>query len=118
MNEIRQSEVTSTEKRLRIKIPAIVSITMLLLALPEGWPYGYYILLRWVVCGSSAYIAFVANGVERRGWMWGMGFIALLFNPLVPVHLDKATWTLIDLAVAVVFVIALVEFRKKKHDTE
>lgn len=90
-----------------IKVPAVASIIMLLLAIPEGWPYGYYTLLRLVVCGSSVYVGFLAYNLNKQGWTWTMGFIALLFNPLIPIHLDKPTWVPIDLVAAFLFLIAL-----------
>ncbi len=85
------------------KTPIIISIAMLLLAIPPIWPYGYYTLLRLVVCGSAIYLTWFAKSINRQGWMWTLGFIALLFNPLIPIRLDKATWSLVDLMVAIIF---------------
>jgi hypothetical protein len=83
-------------------IPSCISIAMLLLAIPPIWPYGYYTLLRWVVCGTSLFIAYTAYGLNRKFWMWLIGLVAILFNPLIPVYLDKETWVVIDVVVAVV----------------
>ena len=97
------------------KIPVVISIIILFLAILP-MPYGYYTLLRLVVCGIAIYLTWFAKVINRQGWMWVMGFIALLFNPLMPIHLDKATWSLIDLVVAVVFIVAL--FKIKIHKKE
>jgi len=94
------------------KIPVRVAIVMLLLAIPPMWPYGYYTLLRLVVCGVSIYVVLQAKKSKDYSWMWGMGFIALLFNPLIPIHLNKGLWAVIDLGVAAIFAILLSKFKK------
>lgn len=88
-------------------IPSIVSTIMLILAIPTGWPYGYYTLLRLVVCGTSLFIAYKAYEFSRIVWVYIMGFIALLFNPVIPVHLDKEIWVVIDVIVAIVIFVSI-----------
>ncbi|MCK4325941.1 hypothetical protein KAW55_04225 [bacterium] len=94
-----------------VKIPIVASIVMLLLAIPPGWPYGYYSLLRLVVCGTSVYLVWSARQINKDGWMWAMGFVALLFNPILPIHLDKFTWSVIDLGIAILFVISIFKLK-------
>ena len=66
-------------------------------------PYGYYQLLRFFVCGVSIY-AFSLNYAERHAkWLWIFGGIAVLFNPVFAVHLEKNVWITIDLAVGFLF---------------
>ncbi len=95
------------------KIPIVISIIMLLLAIPPIWPYGYYTLLRLVVCGTAVYIVWNTKKLNKKRWMWIMGFIALLFNPLIPIYLDKATWSFIDLVVAIIFIVSIFKIRFK-----
>ena len=85
-------------------IPCIVAAVALLAALGD-WPYVYYQLLRFVVCGVSVYVAFVAYGFKRLWATWLFGIIAVLFNPLAPIHLSRDLWQPIDFACAVLFVI-------------
>jgi len=81
-----------------------IAILMLLLAIPSGmWPYGYYVLLRWIITGIALFILSIANKLQRKGWVWLMSSIAILFNPLIPIHLDKETWVIIDFIVAILF---------------
>jgi uncharacterized membrane protein len=96
------------------KTPLIVSIVMLFLAILP-MPYGYYMLIRLVVCGTAIYVAYYAKQVNREKWMWAMGFIALLFNPLILIPLDRATWSLVDLAVAILFIVSLVKIKNGKQ---
>ena len=86
--------------------PALLAVAMLLIALAP-LPYGYYTLLRLVICGVSAYGAYLAHESRKSGWKWVLGLIALVFNPVVPVHLDREVWMPLDLGVAVVLLIAI-----------
>ena len=97
----------TTDKQLKSSkphlIPAIIASIMLFLAL-ASWPFVYYQLLRFVVCGVAGYIAFTAYA-WRKFWVFGLfGFIAILFNPIVPPELSRETWQIIDIVSAVVFV--------------
>ena len=74
---------------------------MLLLAvLPL--PYGFYTLLRIVVTASAAFAAyyFFEKGDDSQSGII-LALIALLFNPLIPIHLDKAIWMPIDIGTAI-----------------
>jgi len=68
----------------------------------------YYTLLRWVVCGVAAFTAFQAEKSKKIGWMWALAIVALAFNPLLPVHLNRDTWGVIDLVVAALFIVSIV----------
>ncbi|MGA2914719.1 MAG: DUF6804 family protein [Sedimentisphaerales bacterium] len=85
-------------------IPSIISAVMLLLALAD-WPYGYYILLRFVVCGSAAFVAYLGYFIKKQWVIWTFGIIALLFNPIIRIHLNRELWAFIDIAVAVIFIV-------------
>lgn len=96
-------------------IPSLVAAAFLLGALAH-WPYGYYTLLRWVTCASAAYVAFNAHGWKRLAWVWPFAFIALLFNPLVPVHLSREVWQPINIATGLLFVMAAVALRGVRRE--
>ena len=74
-------------------------------------PNGYYRVLRWVVCAVAITSAIQFYGGRRQAWAWFLGALAILFNPLVPVHFEKATWV-VDGAVGVVFLSVLYLVRK------
>ena len=74
----------------------------------------FYTLLRWVCCVAFAFSAFTAFQMRRVSWTWIFGILAVLFNPLVPVHLQRATWQAIDWgAIGVIVVAAIVFWRDK-----
>jgi hypothetical protein len=83
----------------------VAAIAMLLLAMGK-WPFGFYVLLRWVVCGVCAYSAFSAAEAGRKGWVWVLGILALLFNPFLPVRLGRETWAPVDLAAALLLAVS------------
>ena len=53
-------------------------------------------MLRFVVCGVSVYVAFKAYNWQRIWGTWLFGFIAVLFNPLILIHLSREIWKRID----------------------
>lgn len=68
-------------------------------------PYGYYMLLRLVVCAAAVVIAwkrFAGNSSS----VWGVIFagVALLFNPILPVHFSRELWAVLDSVTAAVFI--------------
>lgn len=98
-------------------IASIASIVMLLLAIPD-LPYGYYTLLRWVVTASAIFLVYVAYQLGKKFWLFSMVIIALLFNPIFPIHLDKGTWVIIDFAVAIFFLISIFGIKISDPKTE
>lgn len=96
-------------------IAIIISVIFLFLAIIEGWPYGFFTLLRLVVFGTTVYLSWFAYKSERQAWTWVFGFIALVFNPLIPLHLGRDLWKVIDLLVAVFLFISIFAFRLPKE---
>jgi len=94
-------------------VAAAVSVFMLLLTIPR-LPYGYYILLRWAVTATALFSAWVADQCKYKFWVFLMGGIAILFNPIVPIHLSKEAWIVIDSIVATVFLISIFHIKPKR----
>jgi hypothetical protein len=87
-----------------IKIALLLSGLMLCLAVVPVWPYGFYLLLRLVVCASCGYAAyFLRQDPVLSVHFIPLVFLAVLFNPILPVHLGSLLWLLIDLGTAVYF---------------
>lgn len=81
-----------------------ISTLLFLIALAD-LPYWYYQLLRLATCAVCAYSAVKT----KREWIrWIFGVLAVLYNPVLPVHLnDKTVWTIINFATATFLWIAL-----------
>ena len=70
-------------------------------------PYSYYILLRFIICGVSICGIWYAYRVRKFLWLWVFSAIAVLFNPIIPIHLKKEAWIIVDLAVIIIFLISI-----------
>ena len=83
-------------------IPALLLVLALL-----PLPYGYYTFLRLVVTIAAAIAAFLVyqQASLNRSWAIAFGIIAVLFNPIFPVYLDREVWAVIDLFAAATFAI-------------
>ncbi len=81
----------------RIWIPQAIVAGMLLWALNPENPYGYYILLRWVCCAVFAYLSIQAGSQEKQGWVWILGVTAFVYNPIIPIHLTREIWTVVNI---------------------
>jgi hypothetical protein len=80
----------------------VIAGVMLLLAL-GSWEYSFYQLLRIVVCGASAFLAWHLFENKQTGWAWAFVVLAVVFNPVAPIYLAKETWQMIDFAAAILF---------------
>lgn len=94
-------------------MPGIIAAVMLFLA-SAPWPYGYYQLLRLAICGIAAYFTFTALHQQKTWATWLFGFIAALFNPLLPIYLTREIWMPIDIICGAMFIISSVLVGKKK----
>jgi hypothetical protein len=96
-------------------IVSIIAIIMLVLAIPSGlWPYGYYILLRWLVTGAALLGLWNAYELKKQTWVIIMALIAIFFNPIAPIHLGKEVWVIIDFIVAGLFLASIFKIKKVK----
>lgn len=93
------------------KYLSILSGVMLLLAIPPMWPYGYFQILRWVVAGTAGFNVYIAYQLNKKFWLWAMVVIAILFNPIAPIHLTKEIWAVFDLLTAVILFVSVAKIR-------
>jgi len=89
-----------------ITILKIIAILMLFGALAHN-PYAYYQILRWVTAAIAGYAAYIAHEHRKTAWAWILAITAVLYNPIAPIYLDRETWAIIDLIVAVVIFISI-----------
>ncbi len=104
-----------TRTKAKMKTLLLICAGLLLLAIAD-MPIGYYTFLRIVVTiGAVAVVVYeFENGFNF--WLFAFGFIAIFFNPLVPVYLnDKDMWMPIDFAAAILF--GIKSFSIKKNES-
>ena len=85
-----------------MKILKLVTAGLLFLAIFQ-LPYGYYQLLRIVITIASGISAFAAYENNNQGLAIAFAFVLILFNPIMPIYLDKGTWVIIDIIVGIFF---------------
>ena len=71
-------------------------------ALIPSLPYGYYSVMRWLVCASCAWLALTSYRNGQEAWAWGWGVIAGIYNPIFPVHANREIWSIINVVTIVV----------------
>ncbi len=71
-----------------------ISTTLVLIGFVR-MPYGFYGALRIALCITA--VAAMSATTGRSPWPWVFASTALLYNPLLPVHLhDKAVWEILN----------------------
>ena len=100
-------------------IALLIAAAFLFVALFDGWQYGFFTLLRFVVFATTAYVAWMAYENQKEKWVWIFGFIAVLFNPFIPLHLTREIWTLIDFIAGVFLLMSVFTLRlANEYDKE
>ena len=95
-----------------MKIAIYLSCALLIIAITP-MPYGYYQFLRIVitiVAGISAYNSFLA---KQKTWFYIFIPILILYNPILPIHLDKEIWLPLNLLTFMIFLVYIF-FKKDK----
>lgn len=84
------------------KMSYIGAVVLFIAILPL--PSIYYLLLRQVITFIALYFVFrfYTNKLHTQA-ITSLG-IAILFNPFIPVYLDKALWIVLDVLVATVLI--------------
>lgn len=94
----------------RTNIVLFLVVTIINLAGIGDMPYGFYILLRLFTSGVCLYSA-VKFKTEWAKWIFGG--LAVLYNPVLPIHLgDKDAWTVINL-ITIIYMWAALYFENK-----
>lgn len=78
-------------------------------------PYGYYTFLRLATCGAAVFLAWTEydRGRSVTPWLIALAGVALLFNPIVPVHLNRHVWMYLNIGTASLFVLHMVVSRSR-----
>lgn len=88
-----------------------IAATVLFIA-AAPMPYGYYTLVRLVATAVFVWAAFVAYERNNQVLPWVFGLLALLFNPIIKVHLPKELWALVDIGAGVLLLLTRNRVRK------
>jgi hypothetical protein len=87
---------------MRISTALLVVAIAIGIALIPTMPYGYYSVMRWPVCGLSAWLAISAYRSGLEGWAWVWGLIAGIYNPIFRVHATRELWSIVNVVTIVI----------------
>ena len=99
------------DRRTAVFALVVISSLAAVLALAP-MPWGYYALLRIMLCLTACVGFAAARKAEETTWMWVYGVIAVVYNPLLPVALgSKPLWAALNLATLIVLWSGVQRFR-------
>jgi hypothetical protein len=102
LKKVLKSMAVAAPKKLRL--PLLFSLLLLVCAVLGEWPYDFFVLLR-VVVFTTCIIAIISIGREdqRSAWLAVILAFIVIYNPLLPLHLHRATWIWINVITVPVF---------------
>lgn len=94
----------------------ILALTLILCLYPM--PYGFYTIVRLAaaVIGVCWSVKFYNELSISKAIV--AGAIAVLFQPLIKITLDRLTWNIVDIVVAVMIAIVVFSNQKKSQNDE
>ena len=91
----------------------VMMMVMLGIALLPIRYYGYYVLLKIVICGGCAFLAAIAYGDGRKHLVWFMGGLAVLYNPIIRFPPGRELWIVINI-LTIIVLIAVMKSTKQR----
>lgn len=85
----------------RSLIPVVCCIALLLVAAFTKMPYSFYVFLRLFTTGVAIYVAMQAYAARRTLWVWIFAGVAITFNPIFPVRMQRDDWVLFNFGAAI-----------------
>ena len=84
----------------------LAAAAMLVITAAGHWPFGVYEFVRLAACTASAVLEWHSYQRNRPVWTLVLIGLALLFNPLIPIHFHRQQWVWLDTISAVIFLAA------------
>lgn len=92
-----------SEKNIIFIFIRIIAVIVLFVAYTDQ-PISFYNILRFVICGVGIYSAYFAFKSKQNIWILLMITMAILFNPLFPIHFERSQWEIYD-AIAILILL-------------
>lgn len=67
--------------------------------------YGFYQLLRFIAFFSFGFATFSAYVNRQQIMPFILGFFAIVFNPFLPIHLERETWQFVDVVSGILLIV-------------
>lgn len=78
-------------------------------------PYAYYQIMRWLLCGYSCFIVWNLHERNKNSFQITKGIfvlMAILYNPISPIHLTRDGWLIINIMSILVWVFYLLKVKE------
>ncbi len=95
-----------------INIFSIVSIVLLVIAFAQN-PYSYYITMRWFITIFSLVTIFNALKEDYKIIIYLNCAIPIVYNPILPIHLTRSIWEIINIVTILILILNIVLVYKK-----
>jgi hypothetical protein len=90
----------SAVRSLKVWLPQLIASLLLLAAMGNNPPEFYWIL-RWVICGLFAFVAYQAHEQDKMPWVLICSAVSVVYNPFIPFYLGREMWLLANKATIV-----------------
>jgi hypothetical protein len=103
-NKIRVRQLQNPKWNFPAKVYFGVGVLLLIAAAPL--PYGFYTFIRIIICGFSTVLSYNNFKTTHNNsiWPWFFLLLAVLFNPFIPIHMEKNVWMIIDIILGAFFI--------------
>ena len=98
-NCFMNSKDTNTQIKWIFLFSRISIIGVLIIALFK-MPYGYYELLRLLTFAVMIFGGILSYSQKKLYWLALYCLFAIIYNPIIPVHLTREIWTYINIGTA------------------
>lgn len=92
--------------------PLYVILAVLLLLCLAPMPYGYYMLVRFVMMVAFGWMAYQYYLQKKDVVVWVFISLALLFQPFFKIALGRVIWNVVDVLVAIFLLYLFVKDKK------
>jgi hypothetical protein len=92
-----------------LKLLAAAMLAGAILPIPY---FAYYQLMNWMVVAAAVVVAIDAHKAKNEGLKWLFLLVAVIFNPIAPLHLRTDIWQILDLVGAVLLLASVFLIRK------
>lgn len=65
--------------------------------------------------GVFAYLAVQSLSLEKQGWLLVLGIIAIVYNPIIPIHLTREIWPFINILTIGIAMVSIFTLKSKEQ---
>ena len=67
---------------------------------------------------ASSFLALPALEIHKSGWVWILGVTAVIYNPIVRVHLTREIWSVVNIATIAMLAVTFAVFGNRSLPEE